>query len=161
MQSCFVPLSTEELLDIRPYRKEDLGAVSLLIQQLGYDIPLESLRHNLSTFLNFPENQIFVVDINDKIVGYVALAIHHMIVVNFNRCRIENLVVNQKHRRKGIARALLNYTEHYALSKKVSILDVSSSLKRKNGHVLYKTLGYDNGGREERAYFRKRIQENT
>tara|TARA_R110002050_G_scaffold298723_1_gene462548 strand:- start:738 stop:1151 length:414 start_codon:yes stop_codon:yes gene_type:complete len=109
---------------------EKLESIRALIKGHGYDIYLDKLQISLQTLLSFPLNQLFVSEKDKKIVGFVALAIHPLIVTPFNRCRIEILIVDKNHQRQGIGKQLVAEAEKYALTENVSIMDLSSSLKR-------------------------------
>ena len=150
----------KNFIDIRFYQECDIKFLQNLIFQLGYSVGLGDLNSNIKSFLKHPENRIFVAFLGGDISGYTALAVNSLIVVPFRRGRIENLVVDKDHQRQGVGRALLEHVEQYALENDISILDVSSSLKWKEGHALYSSLGYGNTGKEEKIYFRKRIREN-
>lgn len=95
-------------------------------------------------------------------MGYIAIAFHHLLVTSHYRCRIENLIIDVSYRRKGIGKELVVFAEKYALSCNATIMDVTSSDKRKKdgAHDFYKSVGYINNPPEKRTYFRKRIKEN-
>lgn len=142
---------------------ERLEEIRALIKGHGYETSLENLKISIKTLLEKASNQLFIAETPKKIVGFVALAIHPLIVTPFNRCRIEILIVDKYYRRQGIGKQLMEEAEKYALTENVSIMDLTSSLKREqNGaHAFYNNLGYDNEqGQEKRVYFRKRIRKN-
>ncbi len=129
------------------------------MRELGYERPIESLSNSVDKFLHNNLNRIFLIEVNEKVVGYAAIALNNLLVTEFNRCRIENLIVSKKHRRKGLASKLIQKIEKYSLEKGVSIIDVTSSQKRKEegAYDFYEKHGYINSGEEMRAYFRKRL----
>ncbi|MDF2821382.1 MAG: acetyltransferase [Clostridiales bacterium] len=41
---------------------------------LGYDYPQDKTKEKLQTVLNLPSDKIFVMEINEKVVGYIHLS---------------------------------------------------------------------------------------
>lgn len=148
---------------IREFKGKDLNNIVYLMEILDYKLPPETVEKNINLFLENKKNKIYVYEFNREVIGYIAIAIHHLLVTKYFRCRIENLVVDTKFRRKGVASDLLNTIEKYALSQNVSIIDVTSSQKREaeGAYTFYEKFGYINQGKENskeaRQYFRKRI----
>ena len=145
------------------YRKfipEDVLDIKKLMTYLEYNKNIENLKRDISLFLSFSLNRIYVAEHNKEVIGYIAIAAHHLLVTDFFRFRIENLVVSPHYRKKGIAKELISLSELHAISCKASIIDLTSSLKRKGVYTFYEKCGYKNDGKEERRYFRKRLIEN-
>lgn len=145
---------------IRSFDFKDTLALQSLMRELGYERALEDIKASTEQFLKNELNRLFVSEYDNKVSGYIAVSIYPLLVTKFNRCRIENLVVTEDSRRQGIATELIRAVEDYALKTNVSIIDVTSSLKRKDGgaYEFYHKHGYMNEGREKREYFRKRIR---
>ena len=145
---------------IRRFENIDLDGIQSLMKSLGYERNVENIKYSMGLFLENELNRIFVSEQNNEITGYVAVSIYPLLVTEFNRCRIENLVVKESFRRKGVATELIKAVEDYAKNTNVSIIDVTSSLKRKNSgaYDFYHKNGYKNDGMEKREYFRKRIR---
>ncbi|UCF34371.1 MAG: GNAT family N-acetyltransferase [Phycisphaerales bacterium] len=56
---------------------------------------------------------------------------------------IEDLIVNETHRREGIARQLVEYAEQVARERGCRAIELSSDLHRQGTHQFWEALGYD------------------
>ena len=67
---------------------------------------------------------------------------------------IEDLIIDEKHRRKGIGTKLVRFAEEIAEKKACYAIELNSDLYRKETHRFWEALGY-----ECKAYqFRKTIK---
>lgn len=127
----------------------DVSKLISLINQLGYNISDDLLRQNLKSY----GDSVFVMEIANEIVGFLA----YHICVQFHsyekHMRIVTVVVDQKERGKGVGKKLLQEAEKIADEQNCAIIELTSAAHRMNSHQFYLSLGYQMNG--EKIYFRK------
>lgn len=55
---------------------------------------------------------------------------------------MENFVVDEKHRGKGVGKFLMRHLEDFVIKNNGSYINFTSSYSRKNAHAFYEKLGY-------------------
>ena len=128
---------------IRAARASDANEIAELTRQLGYDLTEEDAAQRLARILLRDDQQFFVADLNSRAVGWV-----HVVVAEYVDAEasvvIGGLVVDRKHRRLGIGRALMDRAESWARDRGCLIVRLTSSATRKTAHRFYEDLGYTN-----------------
>ena len=66
---------------------------------------------------------------------------------------LENLIVTEKHRRKGVARSLLEYAVCRAREAGCHKVQLCSGKTREEAHELYRSLGFEASAYGFRLYF--------
>jgi ribosomal protein S18 acetylase RimI-like enzyme len=157
--------------NIRPARNADAASIARIGTQLGYDVDTPETAERIGRVLSRSDQQIFVAELDDQVVGWVHAMIFDLIesepfVV------IGGLVVDSNHRRLGIARNLMARAEDWTRERGLSIVRLSSSSTRTAAHTFYKTIGYehiktqyafakslDGAGRQTLEQFVARVEE--
>ena len=131
---------------IRDAHQGDVPALVRLIGQL--DPPDEApdeaaARTALETIDRQPGMRIAVAEAGVTVVGAVMLAIlpnlsHHA----SPWAQMENLVVDESHRRQGVGRALMAWCEATARDAGCYKLQFQSRNHRRDSHRFYRNLGY-------------------
>jgi len=126
---------------IRKAQKEDANPVSKLLMQLGYDTPplsVEEMILNLSS----DNNEIYVCILKGKVIAVMSIIFFDYFPSAQKLCRITALVVDEEVRGSGIGSKLINYAKSVALSKKCSVLEVTTSSRREQTQKYYKSIGF-------------------
>ena len=127
----------------RVARTSDAGEIAQLTAQLGYDVTEAEAHDRLSRILVRDDQRLFVADLDDRAVGWV-----HVVCAEYVDAgpfvEIVGLVVDRKHRRLGIGRALMGRAEVWAKELGCSIVRLRSSATRSGAHRFYEALGYTN-----------------
>lgn len=97
----------------------------------------------LKRIKNNPNYYLLVAEVNNKIVATAYL----VIIPNLTRsCRpwaqIENIIVDEKWRRKEIGRKLIEYAINIAKKNNCYKFFLTSNIKREDAHKFYKSLGF-------------------
>ncbi len=130
---------------------ELLLAITDLIPQLGLE-KTPPTRAELAALLNSPDTSLLVARIPDRdgeISGILTLVIYR--VPTGVRSVIEDVVVNEKYRRQGIAKSLLQRAIELAREAGAGGVSLTSNPNRKEANLLYQSAGFQL--RETNIYF--------
>lgn len=128
---------------IREGRKEDMPQVLKLIKELAkYENALDQVKNNVETlekdgFGKNPLYKLFVADYDKKIVG-MGLIYYKYSTWKGKRLYLEDLIVNNKYRRKGIGSKLFDEILRYGKKKSCNGLTFQVLNWNKIGINFYK-----------------------
>jgi len=128
-------------ITIREAIDEDASSIASLSDQLGYTISVEATLQNLQIVNQSPNEMIRVAVHEQKVVGWI----HVFLAVRLESasfCEIGGLVVDQQHRRLGIAKQLIDHIKPWCKKKGANILRVRSNIKRTEAHQFYIQNGF-------------------
>ena len=133
--------------------EELYAAMQQLIPQLGiHKIP--PTREELSRLLNTEGAILWIArhpNENGEIVGILSLTIYR--VPTGARSIVEDIVVDQKHRRLGIGEALVRHAIELAREAGVNGVSLTSNPQREAANQLYLSMGFEL--RKTNPYFYK------
>ena len=121
---------------------ELLAALSRLILQLAPE-KNPPTRDDLTSILNSPGASLLVArlsDENDAIAGILTLIVYR--VPTGARAVIEDVVVDEKYRNRGIAKAMMTRTIELAREAGASNISLTSNPKREAANLLYQRMGF-------------------
>jgi L-amino acid N-acyltransferase YncA len=140
------------MTEIRPAKESDLPRILELYHELS--ITTTGVEQHLNTssddyqkvfadILSDPRRELLVAEHQGKVVGTVAL----FIISGLSHgaapyTLVENLIVNHKYRRRGIAKKLMEYTIARAKQERCHRIELCSDKRRKEAHRLYSSLGF-------------------
>lgn len=157
MPQCEYILNVENIV-IRCAQPQDADQLLPLMHQLiGYPQSLKSLEERLITYLTSPAYHVFVAEVDNVIVGLVAVYVTHRFIVHGKRCTVEALVVDELCRGHGVGRKLMETVELFAKKSGCSLIDLVTGIQRTDAHLFYKKMGFRNGGPHKKLYFTKQI----
>ena len=120
--------------------ENDLGDLSVLLQQLSPGEKTIS-REELYAVLTDP-NAHFVVERDEtgRVIAMVALFVLH----TFGGFQgiVEQIVVHEAHRRKGLGEKIMNKLIEIAKQERCCEIDLTSRPHRTAAHALYEKLGF-------------------
>ena len=133
-------------ITIRDATNADVPALLRLLRQL--DPPAEApdepaARAALDAVSRHPGMRLVVAEADGEVVGSVVLAVlpnltHHAMPW----AQLENLIVDEAHRGRGVGRALMQWCEDTARAQGCYKLQFQSRNHRKASHCFYRRLGY-------------------
>jgi len=133
---------------------DDLPALANLCTQLGYPSTAEEVKHRLETILEQEGHAVFVVEMDGQAAGWVH--VYASPTIESETCaEIGGLVVDKAHRGQGLGKALLAKAEMWARQGGIPEVRVRSNVIRKEAHLFYEALGYENI--KTQFTFRKRL----
>jgi len=132
---------------------EIYNAVALLIPQLGSH-KANPTWDELNALISSESSTLLIARYpNEKseIVGILTLAIYR--VPTGMRSIVEDVIVDEKMRRRGIAEALMRHAIELAREARASGVALTSNPQREAANLLYQSLGFER--RETNSYFYK------
>ena len=150
-------------MNIRPAVQEDLPRIVELMKKLtittsmvetegasahaDYEAAFERIESD-------PNHHLLVVEVDGEVVGSGDL----LIVPNLSHnalpwAAVENVIVDERMRRKGIARQLIQHMINLAQENNCYKIGLSSNKKRLPAHRMYESLGFKQYGFGYRIYF--------
>ena len=134
-----------EEITIREIEKKDLEGLCRLYEELleePHDIA--SMEKGFAAVDNDPNNHVIVACIGDEVAGTMQYTVIPSLACdNRPHVAVEYVIVGSEHRRKGIARKMFRYAfDDMESTGPVCILLVSGA-GRKEAHILYKEIGFD------------------
>ncbi|MBN2478774.1 MAG: GNAT family N-acetyltransferase [Parachlamydiales bacterium] len=129
---------------IREPTVADSNVLASLSEQLGYPVESKDIEKNILLYSSIPFHKAWIFEIEDTVIGYVAVAITHYFHRQGSFLRIIALVVDQHYRKLGVGKKLLKVVEDYARQKNCSHVELSSGMHRAKlgSHDFYRSLGY-------------------
>ncbi len=132
------------MIEIRSALAADAAAVACLLGQLvGYEIAAEEVDGRLRRLAATGADPVFLACEDRVAIGLMAL--HFAQILHYARpaLRITELVVDQRHRRRGIGRTLVAHAEREAAAAGCEIIELTSALDRTEAHAFYRSLGFE------------------
>jgi GNAT superfamily N-acetyltransferase len=133
----------DEIL-IRDAGKDDMEALTLLMDDLGYQVSLNDMKDRLKNILAHPDYKTIVTVLNGKIVGFSGLMKGFSFERSGKYIRIISFVVKTDVRNKGIGKLLMKASEDWANEQDIDTIVISSGNReeRKAAHIFYQKMGY-------------------
>jgi GNAT superfamily N-acetyltransferase len=115
-------------------------ATSFLVERSAFDASLAALLRSSHAFLAIAES-------SDQVVGYVLAFDHQTFFANGPVSWVEEIMVSEAARRKGVGRQLMTEVEGWARQRQSKLI----ALATRRAAPFYRSIGYD----ESAAYYRK------
>jgi ribosomal protein S18 acetylase RimI-like enzyme len=117
-----------------------LQSINELLPQLSSSAQVISM-DRLSELVESDNTLIFIgTDESGQILGMLSLIV--MKIPTGNKAWIEDVVVDQSARGKGMGKALMNHALEKAKELAVKSVDLTSRPSREKANMLYQSLGY-------------------
>ena len=122
------------MIKIVPYK----NSYFQLVKELLVDAFSNNFEKDFNkNFDNSSSNFGFVVEVNNKVIGYASL--HLIDKINRRSCLIEDVVIDKYYRSKGIGRDLINNIINFSKNKKCDKIILNSS---ESNIIFYEKLGF-------------------
>ncbi len=143
-------------MDISPITENELPELANLYQQLiPNEISIPKMKYVLNRHKENPNHVVLGAKIEGKLVGSLLAIMCEML---FGRCKsfmvVEDVVVDELYRKKGIGAALMQHIEGYAREKNCSYIMLITDTDRVGSQKFYKSLEFKT---EEYCAFKKQI----
>lgn len=130
-----------EIKEIKRAGGEVLEAVQRLLPQL--DPGSEPLtRKQLELILKSPGTHLFIAVTDEEEIAGMLTLVHYMVSTGL-KCWIEDVVVDERFRGRGIGKELLRHAVEYAGKNGAKSVDLTSRPERLAANKLYRELGFE------------------
>ncbi|GAA3026234.1 GNAT family N-acetyltransferase [Tetragenococcus solitarius] len=127
---------------IRTMELKDASAIQNINKEsLRYDFPIQDTLEKLKIIQNLPNNQIYVYEKEEQVIGYIHLAdyenTYHKSLKN-----ILTLAVLPKKQGQGVASQLLEAGQNWAKKQGSAGIRLVSGFERKSAQKFYEAKGF-------------------
>jgi GNAT superfamily N-acetyltransferase len=141
---------------VRPATEQDITPILELYQELTgerNDLTRYETGPTLAEIAAMPGHELLVAEEDGVVVGTMVL----LVVPNLSHgalpwAMVENMVVEQKYRRRGIGRLLMEYAIARARQAGCYKVQLLSNKKRHQAHRFYRSLGFKASAHGFRVY---------
>ncbi len=116
------------------------GALAALLPQLNPSLPIPSLDH-LEAMVANPAVTLLIARDGSKIVGSAAVVVYTTPI--WVKARIEDVVVDEAARGRGVGEALVTRCIEVARERGAAIVELQSARSREAANRLYPRLGFE------------------
>ncbi len=137
-------------LKLRPATIDDIKSILQIYAEAldnGNVLPVKKAKIIFLKQAQYPDYQVFVSELNGKIVGTFALLImENMAHLGTPSAVVEDVGVLPEMQGKGIGKAMMEFALKYAKEKGCYKMSLSSNLRREKAHQFYESLGFKKHG---------------
>jgi ribosomal protein S18 acetylase RimI-like enzyme len=132
---------------IRDARPADAAALTALIAQLGYPASTQLVRRRITRLAASEADRLIVAEAGGIVVGLACL--HASLSVEYDKpaAKLSALVVDERHRRRGIGEALVAALETEARRRDCCLIFLTTAEHREDARQFYRRLGFSETGR--------------
>ena len=123
----------------------DASAIAALVTQLGYTTTAAVMEPRLRRMLSLSHHRIIVAESSGAVIGVAGACVDHGVEVD-TYGRLTALAVDEKWRRHGIGRLLVEHVEHWCRERGADRITLTSGHHRPESHKFYEALGYQATG---------------
>ena len=138
-------------MSVRSAAAADAAAIAGLLAELGYRTAPADVERRLE---EMERSAALVAELDGEVAGVLTLALVPVLHEPGDWCRITMLVVAERARRRGLARALVTEAEAVARGHGCVRIEVTSALHRDGAHDFYRAQGYG----QVSEHFLKRLE---
>ena len=125
---------------LRAARPEDAPRISVLLDQLGWVVPPDKVVVELSAS---PTTEVVVAELDRDVVGLIAVTTRRQFQRAGNLVTIDTLVVDERHRSRGIGEQLVGVAVEAAARSSAQVVEAVSHLRRVEARRFYERLGFE------------------
>jgi len=133
-------------MKIRNCTAADIGRICELLAPLWPDIDVNTaeMRRCFERGLQSPNQKYICAVLDDEVVGFCSLNVKNSLWQQGFVGHVDELVVDEPHRRMGIGTALLRRMEEIAAETGCKRLELDSAHHRVEAHAFYESLRFQN-----------------
>jgi GNAT superfamily N-acetyltransferase len=142
-------------VEIRQGAQHDAAAIARLLDQLGYPAAVEQVKRRLHRLERSDADVLLVAEADGEVVGLASLHVSPALEYDGDAGKLSAIVVDERHRGRGIARALVGAIEREARRRGCVLLFLTTAERREDAHAFYRAVGFEETGRR----FAKRLDD--
>lgn len=137
------------IIVVREANQFDIFSIQKLLETLAPDGNVHVLKEQINLFQDSSNNFLLVADVNDNIAGTVQLNICPDVMYKKQPyALIENIIVEKKHEKQGVGKALLSKVEEICVVNACSKIIFLSTSQRIEAHNFFDKLGYSGSAKK-------------
>ncbi len=130
-------------MKIRPATKHDALQIKSLINELGYDTPIDEITSQIEIYTERKESYTFVAEVDHSLKGLIAAYVNPYFHKSGYILRIVAFIVAAEGRRDGIGTALYEAIEKIAYEWECDRIEVTAAAHRADeAHKFYRNVGF-------------------
>ncbi len=126
---------------VRPFQPADVDAVQMLLQQLGYDVPISDVGARIECVLAADGHHAVVAEQEGRVVGLVHVFARPALEKTCDAV-VQTLVVDAKVRGLGIGKLLMAEAEDWACTRGLVSIALHTRIDRFDACRFYEQIGY-------------------
>ena len=131
------------MIEIRACTPGDSAAVSNLLGQLGYTVSIRQTTEQVAELSKTGADPIFLALADGQVLGLLALHLCRMLQYPSPIVRVTVLVVDQRARRRGVGKLLMQHAEQVGSAAGCEFVELTSARDRAEAHAFYRSIGYE------------------
>ncbi len=132
-------------IKVRPANEADFDSVYELLNQLkGSQHNYEAFEQNYLQNIADPLVHYLIAVQKNEVVGFISLHVQRILHHPSLTGEIQELIIEENHRGKGIGKMLMEKVELLAKELKLEEVELTTRIHRKEAQEFYKNLGYTN-----------------
>jgi ribosomal protein S18 acetylase RimI-like enzyme len=135
-----------DTIKVRDATFQDSQKLAKLMEQLGYPTSFAEMQERLNLISSNSDHRTLVAEIEGEIVGMVGVGIGYFYEKNGVYGRILALEVDERFRRRGIGKRLIQEAEKWFGDKRANTVVINSGYHRHQAHDFYRNVGYKDTG---------------
>lgn len=139
---------------IRHAADEDARCLEPIFTSWHHPLPVAAIRALLKQWNDTPLAAVLLAEVDQEVVGVVAVAATPYFHRLGRSGRIIGLAVSDSARRLGVGKKLINSAESYAHAWDCDRLEVTSSRNRHEAPAFYTSLGFEDQSERQARYLR-------
>jgi ribosomal protein S18 acetylase RimI-like enzyme len=141
-------------LTIRDAQPDDAQSLTRLVRQLGYPASAETMIGRLERLRSSESDRVVVAETDGEVVGLASVHISLSVELDEPAAKLSAIVVDEKHRRRGIGQALVSAMEAEARARGCCVMFLTTAERREDARAFYRGLGFDETGRRFAKWLR-------
>jgi ribosomal protein S18 acetylase RimI-like enzyme len=141
-KSAEAALTAREEVTIRKAGPADAAAIASLIDELGYPVSAADVEERLRLIAEAGQS-VLVGELGGEVIGCLSTSLMHVLHRPAPVGRISMMVVDEKHRGRGIGAQMVGEAERLLAAKGCRLVEVTSNNRRTDAHRFWQSNGYE------------------
>ncbi len=134
-------------LKIRDARRGDAQALAALVGQLGYRASPAGVARRVERLASSEADRVVIAELDGEIVGLASVPTSLSIEHDRPAAKLSAIVVDERHRRRGIGYRLAAEMEAEARRRGCCLIFLTSAERRRDAHAFYGRIGFEETGK--------------
>jgi GNAT superfamily N-acetyltransferase len=147
------------MLSIRNARPEDADRIAELYMQLVGSSAIAVQPERISSIFGDPNTELFVSELEGRVHGTALVSLCADVMFGIQPFAVvENVIVEESVRGKGLGAALFRHIEAFCLAKNCSKIMLLSSIHRVQAHRFFEQAGFVGSSKQAFVKYRSQFQ---